>query len=204
MGTGRVEAFSDGVFAIAITLLIIEVHIPDAQPGDLLRALLEQWPSFAAYAVSFLVIGIIWVNHHAIFNHVERADGRLLFLNLLLLMSVAFIPFPTALLAHYIEAGHDDRVAAFVYSGTMTTMGLTFSALWAYAAGKSRLISNQIPAGEAGAILRRSLLGSGVYALSFGAAAVSAELALVFYVMVALAFAFLPGAHSTGQEGHAD
>ena len=200
MKTTRIEAFSDGVFAIAITLLIIEVGVPEVEPGTLLGALLEQWPSYAAYAVSFLVIGIIWVNHHAIFDHIEHADGRLLFLNLLLLMSVAFIPFPTALLAHYIEAGHDGRVAAFVYSGTMTLMGLAFSAVWAHATREDGLVSERLPAEEARATLRRSLLGSGVYALSFGAAAISAELALAFYAVVALFFALRPGARATRSE----
>ena len=195
MSTSRIEAFSDGVFAIAITLLIIEVRVPEAEPGHLLEALLDQWPSYVAYAVSFLVIGVIWANHHAVFERIERSDGRLLFLNLLLLMSVAFIPFPTALLADYLQAGHDARVAAFVYSATMTAMGLAFSGVWAHAAGNGgRLIEDRLSSEEASAMLRRFLFGAAVYALSFGAAAISAEFALAFYAVVALFFALRPGA----------
>lgn len=109
-------------------------------------------------------------------------------------MSVAFIPFPTALLADYIEAGHDGRVAAFVYSGTMTLMGLAFSGVWAHAARGGRLINDQLRPEQARAMLRRFVTGTLVYALSFGAAAISAELSLVFYAAVALFFVLRPGA----------
>ena len=99
----RLEAFSDGVFAIAITLLIIEVRVPDSHAGDLARDLANQWPSYAAFVVSFAIIGIIWVNHHDIFERIVTVDRPLLFLNLLLLLTVAFLPFPTALLGDYIR-----------------------------------------------------------------------------------------------------
>ena len=101
----RLEAFSDGVFAIAITLLIIEVRVPDSEAGELARDLANQWPSYAAYAVSFAIIGIIWVNHHDIFERIVTVDRPLLFLNLLLLLTVAFLPLPTALLGDYIRKG---------------------------------------------------------------------------------------------------
>lgn len=93
----------------------------------------NNWPSYATYVVSFLVIGIIWVNHHAVLERIRKVDRPLLFLNLVFLMAVALIPFPTALLTDYLQAGHDERMAAAVYGGSMTLMGVTFGSIWAYA-----------------------------------------------------------------------
>src|SRR3954449_5825661 len=110
MPTSRLEAFSDGVFAIAITLLVLDIKGPDLAEGHTLaHAVLDLWPSFAAYVTSFAVIGIIWVNHHAIFGHVGLADRRLLALNLLLLLFVALLPWPTSLIAEYLTAGGGAR-----------------------------------------------------------------------------------------------
>ena len=97
--TARVEAFSDGVFAIAITLLILDVHVPAPGLGPLRTALARQWPTYIAFLISFAFIGIMWVNHHRLFNHIRRSDNTLMFLNLLLLLGVCVVPFPTALLA---------------------------------------------------------------------------------------------------------
>jgi uncharacterized membrane protein len=128
---GRLEAFSDGVFAIAITLLVLEIPVPHVERGRLSDALLDQWPVYAAYVVSFAIIGIIWINHHAVFGSIERVDRGLLFLNLNLLLWVALIPWPTSLLAEYMQAGgSDERAAALVYASTMTLMGASFGGLW--------------------------------------------------------------------------
>jgi len=107
--TTRVEAFSDGVLAIAITLLVLDLRVPlrDGLHTSLAHALARQWPSYAAYVTSFLIIGIIWVNHHAVFGYLGAADRMLLFLNLVLLMFVAAIPFTTSLFAEYLTAGRD-------------------------------------------------------------------------------------------------
>src|SRR6266496_5950399 len=112
--TSRIEAFSDGVFAIAITLLILDVHVPPASQANLGRALARQWPTYAAYLISFAFIGIMWVNHHRLFNHIRRSDNGLMFQNLLLLLGVTFVPFPTALLAAHFGAT-DKTVAAVVF-----------------------------------------------------------------------------------------
>ncbi|MGW2645318.1 TMEM175 family protein [Streptomyces sp. NPDC001393] len=130
--SGRVEAFSDGVFAIAITLLILDIKVPKAgEHGGLWEALGAQWPSYAAYVVSFLVIGIMWVNHHQLFSYVTRVDRTLMFLNLLVLMVVAAVPWPTSLLAEYLREGAEaSHAAAAVYSLVMVAMALTFQALW--------------------------------------------------------------------------
>ena len=128
MATNRLENFSDAVFAIAITLLVLEINVPT---GDRLwHELAGEWPSFAGYAVSFAVIGIIWINHHAVLDHLRRADRGILVLNLVLLLWIGFLPFPTALLAEHLKSGAGEEVAAAVYSGAMTLMGASFGALW--------------------------------------------------------------------------
>jgi uncharacterized membrane protein len=132
VGKNRAEAFSDGVFAVAATFLVFEIKVPDVHSG-LGGALLAEWPSYAAYAISFGTILVIWVNHHAIFDAIERFDRRLLFLNGLLLMTVAAIPFPTGLLAQYLQAGHDQTAAAVVYGLTLTAMSIAFSLFNLYA-----------------------------------------------------------------------
>jgi uncharacterized membrane protein len=127
----RLEAFSDGVFAIAVTLLILDV-IESARPheaSELGRELLRAWPSYAGYAVSFVTIGIMWVNHHALFHLFDHVDRLLLFTNLLLLLCVAFVPFPTALVAEFLR-GDGARAATLTYGLTMTVTALVFNALW--------------------------------------------------------------------------
>src|SRR5205085_3090480 len=118
--TARAEAFSDGVFAIAITLLIIEVHIPSRGHAETLgHELLRLWPSYLGYLTSFLTIGVMWINHHHVFTYITRSDRTLLFLNTLLLMMVAFVPFPTAVLAQFIRTD-GARPAALLYGATLT------------------------------------------------------------------------------------
>jgi uncharacterized membrane protein len=189
--TQRLEAFSDGVFAIAITLLVLELKVPRGAGDGLGHALARQWPSYASYAVSFLVIGIIWVNHHAIFDHVDRIDRTLLFLNLALLGSVSVIPFPTALLAEYLrEGGRASHVAAAVYAASMTAMGLGFGGIWLYATrhGFVALSPEQIRM-----VTRRFLLGNPFYALSIGLAFVSAYAVLAIAAVLALYYAVETG-----------
>ncbi|WP_369392906.1 TMEM175 family protein [Streptomyces sp. CG1] len=129
--SGRVEAVSDGVFAIAITLLILDIKVPrTGDHGGLWQAIGAQWPSYAAYVVSFLVIGIMWVNHHQVFSYVARADRPLMFLNLVLLMVVAAVPWPTAMLAEYLREDTASHAAAAVYNLVMVAMALAFQALW--------------------------------------------------------------------------
>ena len=110
MKTNRLEAFSDGVFAVAITLLVLEINVPSGE--HLWHQLKEEWPSFASFFVSFWVIGIIWVNHHGLLDHLKRTDRPVLYLNLLVLMTVVFIPFSTALMAEHLKSGADEKVAA--------------------------------------------------------------------------------------------
>ena len=132
MPTSRVEAFSDGVIAIAITLLVLQIKIPSTGVESLRHALLHQWPAYFSYAVSFLVIGVMWVNHHQIFSHVGRADRVVQFLNLGLLMSIAFVPFPTAVVGEFINSSSGEQTAAILYGVCFTIIALFFNALWQY------------------------------------------------------------------------
>src|ERR1700757_3765118 len=130
--TSRVEAFSDGVFAIAITLLILDVRVPNGPAGSLASALIRQWPTYVSFLISFAFIGIMWVNHHRLFNHIRRCDNSLLFFNLLLLLGVTVVPFPTALLAAHLR-GEDARAAAAVFNGTYVLIAIFFNVLWRHA-----------------------------------------------------------------------
>jgi len=129
--TQRLEAFSDGVFAIAITLLVLEMKVPHDAGDGLGRALLHDWPSYLGFVTSFAVIGIMWINHHRIFRLLLRTDHRLLILNGVLLLGVTFVPYPTAVLASYL--GHPgDRTAAMFYSGSFVVIAIAFNVLWRY------------------------------------------------------------------------
>ena len=191
MPTSRVEAFSDGVFAIAITLLIIDVRPPHSAPGELGGDLVSIWPSYAAYVVSFAIIGIIWVNHHDIFKQVVAIDRPLLFLNLFLLLTVAFLPFPTVLLADYLRSGANSHIAAAVYSVNMTAIGLAFIAMWTYLARVPALLDPGVGAGGARLARRSAAIGPMLYAISIPLAFVSALACLIVYAALALYFAIV-------------
>jgi uncharacterized membrane protein len=190
--TSRLEAFSDGVFAIAITLLVIELHPPEVGEGETLaHALWAQWPSYVAYLVSFLTIGVIWLNHHRVFAQVVRVDGRLLVLNLNLLLWTALIPFPTAVVAEHLgDGGEAARTAAALYSGVLLGMGLAFGALFAWITRSDRLLDRLPPPGVVRAARRRFLLGLVVYAVALALSWGSAPLALALCGLMALYYAF--------------
>jgi TMEM175 potassium channel family protein len=189
MRTSRLEAFSDGVFAIAITLLVLEIGVPEAEHGELAGALGRQWPSYAAYAVSFLVIGIIWINHHAVLDHLERADRGVLYLNLFLLAWIGLIPWPTALLAEYLREGDNANVAAAVYTGAMTGMGFAFAALWTYVTRRRHLLGEHLSDEQIARMTRRFTAGSPVYAINIAIAFVSPVACLVVNALLAIYYA---------------
>src|SRR5438105_2370459 len=121
----RLEAFSDGVIAVAITLLALDLHVPNpAGPGTLAHRLGEQWPNYAAYIVSFVTIGIIWINHHAMLRRVVSVDHTILLLNLLLLLTIVVLPFTTALMAEYLKTAHGQKLAAGVWSSSVLAMSI--------------------------------------------------------------------------------
>ncbi|HZD64942.1 MAG TPA: TMEM175 family protein [Acidimicrobiales bacterium] len=187
----RVEAFSDGVFAIAITLLVLTI----AQPGsyqDLAHQLADRWPSLAAYVVSFAVIGIMWLNHHSIFGHLDRVDRPLIYLNLLLLMTIAFLPYPTGVLGQALARGHGAQTAAVVYGVTMAANAYTWSALWLYASGHRRLLDPAFPEAERGRATVLFSLGAVVYTASVGIAFLSASVFLALQGALAVYYALDP------------
>jgi uncharacterized membrane protein len=144
MSTGRAEAFSDGVFAIAITLLVLSLKL--SGNGTVKDQLLAAWPQYFAYVVSFLTIGIMWMNHHTILAHVQRVDRPLLVINLLLLMGVVVIPFPTVLVAqHLTDAGADANTAVVTYGLVMIAISLGFAGLWIYVATRATALGAAVP-----------------------------------------------------------
>jgi uncharacterized membrane protein len=144
MSTGRAEAFSDGVFAIAITLLVLSLKL--SGNGTVKSQLLAAWPQYFAYVVSFLTIGIMWMNHHTILAHVQRVDRPLLVINLLLLMGVVVIPFPTVLVAQHLNQGGADAKAAVVtYGLVMIAISLGFAGLWIYVATHAPALGASVP-----------------------------------------------------------
>jgi uncharacterized membrane protein len=185
--TGRIEAFSDGVFAIAITLLVIEIGVPHVEGTTLFGALVEQWPSYLGYVISFLQIGVIWANHHNRFRFIVRSDHVLLFLNILFLMCVAFIPFPTALLADYLR-GTERATAGGVYAGTLAVTAVFFTLLWLYAAMNYRLIDRNLDPFLVRAMTRRYVLGMVAYLFAFFLAFVNVAASLILIVVLALIF----------------
>jgi len=190
----RVELFSDAVLAIAITLLIIEVKVPHVEEGDLARALADQWPSYVAYALSFVIIGIMWVNHHGIFERVAHVDRPLLLLNLGLLMGIAFLPFPTALFADYLrEGGANSHIAAAVYGATMAYTAAGFAALLGYLGRRPELLVADAQPALVRAAMVRAWAGVAVYLASIGLAFVSAPACLVLYILLAAYFTVVAG-----------
>jgi uncharacterized membrane protein len=190
----RVAAFSDGVFAVAITLLVVGIPMPQAKTGQLAQALRDQWPSYAAYGISFLTIGIVWVNHHGTFARVARVDRPLLFINLVLLMSVCFIPFPTNLLSHFVAGGGADAtVSAFVYAATMTGMSVAFGILWIYTIHRRLLHPEQLQQlnpRRMRIVIVRFAGGGLIYAACMGLAFVSPLLDLVLFALLAVYYVF--------------
>jgi uncharacterized membrane protein len=180
--TGRLETFSDGVFAIAATLLILEIRL-DAH-ASVTRQLLHVWPSYAAYAISFLTIGIMWINHHTLFKQIDRVDRTFLVLNVLFLMVIAFIPFPTEVLAGHLH--QDARAAAFFYGLVNIAMAVMFSAVWFYAARGRRLIAEGADERTISGISRSFRPGIPLYSLGTLSALLSAWLALAFFAGLAL------------------
>ncbi len=185
MTTARLETFADGVFAIAATLLILDVALPASLDDSLGEALLHIWPQYLAYAISFATIGIIWVNHHVVLAQIDRADRAFLFLNLGLLLAVAFIPFPTRVLAEFIRT-NDGRPAALLYGFTMLAMSATFLSVWLYASTGRRLIRPDADPNAISGITRSFLPGLPMYAAATLVAFVSPEASAALFGLLAL------------------
>jgi uncharacterized membrane protein len=182
METARLETFSDGVFAIAATLLILDVKLPAG--NSVTHGLLHIWPSYAAYGISFLTIGIMWINHHTVFRQIDRVDRTFLTISVVFLMVIAFVPFPTRVLADHLH--HDATAAAFFYGLTMTAMACMYACLWFYAAAGRRLIAADADQRVVSGISRSYLPGVPFYALAAASAFLSSWLALALFAGIAL------------------
>jgi uncharacterized membrane protein len=188
--TARLEAFSDGVIAIAITLLILHIAVPDVpEGGDLGGPLVALWPSYVAYLVSFTSILIMWLHHHALFRVIRRVDHRLLAINGLLLLLITFVNFPTAVLAEYVQTEHRE-VAALFYSGTFTVVAVVFNVLWRYASGNYRLLDRSVDPAYVDYISRSYRFGPALYFAAFLAAFLNAWISIAINAGLAAYFAF--------------
>jgi uncharacterized membrane protein len=203
VSTNRLEAFSDGVFAIAITLFVLDIHVPEPGGGGLGHELLAQWPSYAAYVVSFITIGIIWINHHAAFSRLRAVDHSILIWNLLLLMSVGILPFTTSLMAAYLKENDGESLAAAIYGASFLLMGAIFvmtnrQILFR----RPQLLREPIPPEAARNVLKFAALGQAPYALAVVLAFVSPYITLGICAACAIYYA-LPVA-SRGLGDHSD
>lgn len=197
--TGRTEAFSDGVFAVAITLLVLNIKIPglDAPGGQLLgdtslwQTLGNEWPMLAAYVTSFATIGVMWLNHHRLYSHIKHTDTVLLLLNILLLLVIVFIPVPTALVAEYL-VHLDQHAAALLYSGTMVILAVCFNLLWRYASYHNRLLGKNADTQAVKAISRQYWGGPLAYLIAFVLALFNTPASLILNFLLALFFALPP------------
>ncbi|GCE22916.1 TMEM175 family protein [Dictyobacter kobayashii] len=193
--TNRLEAFSDGVFAVAITLLVLDIKFNpfDAKgvlwnDSALWGEIFSQWPTLLAFVTSFFTIGVMWLNHHRVFKHIKHSDTMLLFLNILLLMIIVFIPVPTSLLAEYVI--HPDyHAAAILYSATFLAMATCFNIIWRYASYKGRLLGTNVDVAGVNKISRQYVFGPLVYVVALGIAWFNTPLTIVFSLLLAIFFA---------------
>jgi TMEM175 potassium channel family protein len=190
-GTTRLETFSDGVFAIAATLIVLEIGVGEGRGGDLGHALLRIWPSYLAYVTSFVTIGIIWMNHHHTVSLMARTDRTHQFVNVLLLMTIAFLPFPTKLVADYLRQP-GEGAATLAYAATFVVMAGLHQVWWQYARRGRRLIGEGVPDSDLRAVDRAYAPGVPAYGLVLVLAFFS-PLAAVILTLAIAAF-YLPSA----------
>ena len=193
---GRVDAFSDGVFAIAITILVLEIKVP-SDLRHLGRDLEHEWPAYLAYVTSFLTIGGVWIAHHRVFSRLRRIDATLVELNLLLLLFTAFLPFPTAILAEALRAAeHTAEIAVVLYGATVLVIELVLQAVTRYAASRLQPADEQSEVPESAARGRWLSPIIVLYAVAIGVGLVGyPKLAAAFYLVLAIPSVVLAGTH---------
>jgi uncharacterized membrane protein len=199
VSTNRLEAFSDGVLAVAITLLVLDITVPRATAhSNLGHELARNWPNYAAYVTSFITIGIIWVNHHAMISRLRQADHTILVLNLLLLLTIGILPFATALMAAYLQQSQGQHLAAGIYSGSFLAMSIMFASLNQHILfPKSHLLATELSYERRRQIFARNVTGLAPYAVATALAPVSSYATLAICAAVA-AFYALPLATGGG------
>lgn len=182
---GRMEAFSDGVFAIAITLLVLEIAVPMVGDSQLLRAILEEWPSYLAYLVSFATIGAIWIGHVTMTEFLAEVSPGFLRLNLVLLLFVGLLPFPTRLLAENLTSEENERVAVTLYGVVLGVIALLLSALWRYAL-RDGLIGSDRKSGDVRLLTRRLTPSLGFYVIVIIVGVFFPTVAVFGYLLIAI------------------
>ncbi len=187
--TGRLEGFSDGVIAVAITLLVLALQPPPKTSNvDLLNYLWQQWPFFLAFITSFATVGVMWINHHRMFSYIKRIDSTLMSLNLLLLLFIVFIPFPTALVAQYLTSPNE-RVAALFFNGTYFLLAICFNLLLRYATHENRLLGKDVNQREIEAVIKQFRFGPLAYLVTFALTWVSVPASLALNLLLAVFWA---------------
>jgi uncharacterized membrane protein len=191
VSTNRLESFSDGVIAVAITLLVLNIEVPAPEAGHSLgHELVHQWPTYAAYVTSFITIGIIWINHHAMIGRLGRADHTILILNLLLLLTIGVLPFGTRLVATYLREGHGQNLAAAIYAGLFLLMSVAFVTLNRHILlRKVHLLAEPLDDKRRRQILKRGFAGVIPYAVATAVAAFSADVSLIICAAIAAFYA---------------
>jgi uncharacterized membrane protein len=203
--TTRLEAFSDGVFAIAVTLLVLEIRLPSLPDGASLGgALGSLWPSYIGYVISFVTIGIMWVNHHAMFKYIGRVDRWFLLVNVFFLLSISFVPFPTAVLAEHLREPESRRTAAVFYGGTFVVTAAAYNAVWWTAAWKERLLTASLNHEGVRTISRRYAMGVPGYLVATLLALVSVAASLAVHGLLAALFALPETKRQRELEGDLD
>jgi len=185
--TSHMDAFSDGVFAIAITILVLEIAGPEESFENLWKGIAEQWPSYLGYATSFLTIGGIWLTHHGIFSRLAFVNRRLMQLNLLLLMAVSFLPFPTRLVAESIDTTDAERAAVVFYGVVLLAISMVAAAMWRTIATEPELLEPEVSPDEVAALALRSAPSLGFYAVVILVALVAPQVAAFGYLAIAVA-----------------
>lgn len=205
--TNRTEAFSDGVFAIAITLLVLDIRLPPGSLADLWRAIADEWPSYLAYATSFTTIGGIWMAHHGIFRRLRFANAQVMRINLVLLMAVSFLPFPTRLVAEAIQNADAERAAVIFYGGCLLVISLAFAALGLAIARDRQLLHDNVTDAEVRGLLRAVTPNLGFYVTVIVLAVLAPRAAAFGYLIIAMVGVFrargdnrVPGGHPATTE----
>jgi uncharacterized membrane protein len=184
--TARTESFSDGVFAFAITLLVLDIQVPKSEINHLWHGIAHQWPAYLGYATSFLTVGGIWLVHQGIFKRIQYANRRVMQLNLVLLMAVAFLPFPTKLMAEAIRSVSAERAAVIFYGGWLLVIASLFSALWATVASDRSLLKPEVTEQEVDAIARATTPALGFYVGVIALAFIAPKVAAFGYLVIAI------------------
>ena len=195
ISTARLEAFSDGVFAIAITLLIIEIKVPshdDLKNETLMHYISNQWPKYFAYILSFVIIGIYWANHHYLFKLFKRTDHVFNLLNVFFLMAIAFLPFPTGVLGDYIITAEHKRSAVSFYAFAIWLPSLTWLMIWLYAKHKKRIIDGSLTDRFINSLTQQYYVSNLLYILAFIISLVSATVSITICVGLTLLYLLPP------------